>query len=249
MRNIWTISQRELKLYFSSPIAYVVAFIIYVVLGILFYANVAAATSQIYGSNSGYVPNVQVVIGPLVTLALFSIPAITMRTLAEEQKMGTLELLLTSPVRDWEVVVGKWLGAFLYMSLVIAVTILFPILLNRMVSPGIDQGLMVSGYLGLWLLVGAFIALGVMISSFFSNQITAFFATLGLLLVVWMISYPIQAAGGTGDHLLSYLDFSEHFYNSFYIGVIEIKDVVFYISAIAIALMVGSVSVEMRRWR
>jgi len=249
MRNIWTIAQREFKLFFSSPIAYVVAFIVYLILGIIFYANIAAASAQQFNGSGGYTPNIQIVLGPLVTLMLFSIPAVTMRTLAEEQKMGTLELLLTAPVRDWEVIIGKWLGAFLFIFVLLAVTWIYPLILNRLIQPGIDQGLLVSGYLGLLLLVSSFIALGIMVSSFFSNQIAAFFATLGLLLVVWMISYPAQAAGATGGELLRYLDFSEHFYNSFFRGIIELKDVVFYLSATALALMIGSVSVEMRRWR
>ena len=152
-----------------------------------------------------------------------------MRLLADEQRMGTLELLLTSPVRDAELVVGKFLGAFLFMLSLIALTWVFPIILNFLVSPGIDQGPLVSGYLGLILLVAVFIAIGVAISSLFTNPIPAFFATLGALLILWMIGFPAQAGGATGTTLLSYLDLSEHYYNSFYAGVIELKDIVYYL--------------------
>lgn len=248
MRNIWTIAKREFKHYYSSPLAYVVAFMIFLILGIIFYANMAAASAQQFTAST-YAPGIQVVISPLITILLFSTPAITMRLLADEQRMGTLELLLTSPVRDSELVVGKFLGAFLFMLSLIALTWVFPIVLNFLVSPGIDQGPLVTGYLGLILLIAVFIAIGVAISSMFTNPIPAFFATLGVLLILWMIGYPAQASGGTGSALLSYLDLSEHFYNTFYAGIIELKDVVYYLSLTAFALLLGTVSIETRRWR
>ncbi len=195
MRNIWIIAMKEFKQFVISPVAYAIAFAILLILGILFYANILAASAQ------QYAPTVQVVIGPLVTLLLFSTPAITMRALAEEQKNGTLEILLTAPVRDWEVVVGKWLGGLLFILVLLLLTWFFPIILNQIIKPGIDQGLMASGYLGLVLLASTFLAIGVMTSSFFSNQIAAFFASLGILLVLWMISYPSQAMGATGARL------------------------------------------------
>jgi ABC-2 type transport system permease protein len=184
-----------------------------------------------------------------VTLLLFTTPAITMRTLAEEQKNGTLEILLTAPVRDWEVVIGKWLGGMMFILVLLLITWFFPIVLNQVIQPGIDQGLMAAGYLGLVLLAGAFMAVGVMTSSFFSNQIAAFFASLGILLVLWMISYPSQAMGATGGELLRYLDLSEHYFGNFFRGVIDLKDIVYYVSITALALFLGSVSVETRRWR
>lgn len=242
MRNLWVIAQKEYKQYFISPVAYAVAFAILLILGILFYANILAGTAQ------QVAPTVQAIVAPLVTLLLFTTPGITMRAVAEEQKNGTLEILLTAPVRDWEVIVGKWLGGVLFILTLLLITWIYPIVLNQLVKPGIDQGMMVTGYLGLLLLSAAFLAVGIMISSFFSNQIAAFFTTLGVLLVWWMISYPAQAAGATGG-LLSYLDLSEHYYSTFYRGIIDIKDIVFYLSVIAIALFIGSVSVETRRWR
>jgi len=243
MRNIWVIAEKEYKHYFISPVAYAIALAIMLILGVLFYANMLAAAYQ------QYAPGVQIIIGPLITLLLFTTPAITMRTIADEQKTGTLELLLTAPVRDWEVVVGKWLGGVLFILTLLVLTWFYPIILNQLISPGIDQGLMLTGYLGLLLLSSAFLAIGVMASSFFSNQIAAFFATLGLLLVVWMIGYPSLATGSSGGELLRYLDMSEHFYPTFFRGIIDLKDIVYYLSVTALALFLGSVSVEMRRWR
>lgn len=244
MRNIWTIAKRELKLYFISPIAYIVIFVTLLVLGLIFYANITSAYIQQYTP-----PTIQIIISPLVTIFLFSVPAITMRTMAEENRSGTLELLMTSPIRDWELIIGKWLGAFLFYLIILAVTMIFAFTLNFLVTPGIDQGLLVSNYLGLILLTALFISMGVFASSLFSNQIAAFFAGLGILLLFWLIGLPSQALGIFGSDVLSYLDVGEHFFNTFYTGIIELKDVIFYISGIALFLFMGKAAVEIRRWR
>ena len=248
MRNIWTIARREYKLYFASPAAYMVAFLILGVLGYLFYANIVGALFQQYGGQQT-APGIDIIIGPFVTLLLFGLPGVTMRLLAEEQRMGTIELLMTAPLRDFELIVGKWLGGFMFVLSLIAITWVYPIILNKLVSPGIDQGPLLSGYLGLIVISAAMVAIGVTISSLFSNQIAAFFATLVVFLGLWLISAPIQAAGGTGGELLKYLDFSEHFYNTFYVGILDLKDIIYYLSVTALALYLGSVVVEMRRWR
>jgi len=243
MRNIWIITTREFKLYFTTPIAYMVSFIILLILGFLFYVNITAATFQQIAPGIGFI------LGPLVTLLLFGTPAITMRLIAEEQRMGTIELLLTAPVRDFELVVGKWLGGFLLMLTLLAVTWVFPIALNALVEPGIDQGPLVTGYLGLVMICASLVAIGVSVSAFFSNQIAAFFTTLGILLVLWLIGTPAQAAGAVGGSLLTYLDFGEHFYSTLYVGVIDVRDIVYYLSLTALALFIGTMAVETRRWR
>jgi ABC-2 type transport system permease protein len=243
MRNVWTIAKREFNLYIISPIAYVVAFIIMLILGIIFYANMLNAVVN------QYPPSIQVVLSPLVTLLLFTTPAVTMRTIADEQRMGTLETLLTAPVRDWELIGGKWLGGVLFYIAILTLTFVFPIVMNIFVKPGIDQGLMVAGYLGVVFLVAVFVAIGVFASSLFSNQIAAFFTTLGILLVLWMIGYPSRIQAATGGQIFTYLDLSEHFYNTFLRGIIELKDIVYYLSVTILALFLGTMSVESRRWR
>lgn len=243
MRNIWIIARKEYKGYFISPVAYAIAFMFLVIMGVIFYTNLIGAMAQQYPLG------VEVVLGPMVTLFLFTIPAITMRTLAEEQRTGTMELLLTAPVRDYELVVGKWLGAFLFLFSLIAVTFIYAIILNMLVKPGIDQGVLISGYLGLILMFAAVLAIGVAISSLFSNQIAAFFATLAVILLLWMISFAAQNMSGAFGSVMKYLDLSEHFYSTFYAGIIQLKDIVYYLSVLALALMLGTVSVETRRWR
>jgi ABC-2 type transport system permease protein len=243
MANIWIIARRELKQYFISPIAYAVSFMILLIVGIIFYANVLSAAQQ------GGAPDLQIVMSPLVTIFLFVTPAITMRSLAEEQRSGTLELLLSAPVRDWELVVGKWLGGFLFVMIILATTWIYPIILNQIIKPGIDQGLLISGYLGLALLTGSFIAIGVAASSLFSNQIAAFFTTLGIMLVLWMLGFAGSNMSGTSGEIVRYLDISEHFYSTFNMGLIQLKDIIYYCSVIAFSLFLGSISIEIRRWR
>ncbi len=244
MQNIWTIARRELKHYFISPIAYAVAFMILLIVGIIFYTNLIA--SLVYQ----FAPGVDVIVGPIITLVLFTTPAVTMRTLADEQRSGTMELILTAPVRDWELVVGKWLGAFLFYLIIILLTWFYPIILNQLVSPGIDQGLMVANYLGLLLMVASLTAIGVAVSSLFANQIAAFFATAGILLFLWMIGFPAQAMGAsTTSEIIKYLDLSENFFPTFYEGVIELKNIVYYLSVTGLALFLGSLSIQSRRWR
>lgn len=246
MRNIWTIASREYRHYFASPAAYLVAFMLLLVVGIIFYANIVAALTGQFGNTA---PGVQVIIGPMLTVLLFATPAITMRLLADEQRLGTMELLLTAPVKDWELVVGKWLGGFLFMLTLLAFTWIYPIILNQLVDPGIDQGPLLTGYLGLILMVAAFVAIGVAVSSLFSNQIAVFVGTLAVFMVFWLISLPAQASGGAGGELLRFLDFSESYYNSFYRGVLDLSNIVYFLSITALALFLGTVSVETRRWR
>jgi ABC-2 type transport system permease protein len=244
MRNILTIARREFKHYFISPIAYIVMLVTLLILGLIFYVNIIAAYMQQYDP-----PTIQVVIGPLVTIFLFTVPALTMRSLSEETRSGTLEILMTSPIRDWELILGKWLGTVLFYLVILAITWVFAIELNLIVTPGIDQGLLISNYLGLFLLTGLFISIGVFASSLFSNQIAAFFTGMGILLLFWLIGLPAQVMNPSGTGLFSYLDVGDHFYSSFYLGVINLKDVVFFISGIALFLFLAKASIEIRRWR
>lgn len=247
MRNVWIIANREYRRYYSTPAAYAIAFFLLLIVGYLFFNSLYSAIAGNAFGGGGGAPGVQIVLSPLVFLLLFVSPAVTMHLLAEEQRMGTIELLLTAPLKDWELVVGKWLGAFLFLGTVILVTLIYPIILNFLVSPGIDQGPLVSGYLGVLLFGSSILAIGVAISAFFSNQVASFFVTLGVLLLLWIISAPSQVAGE--NLLMTYLDLRSHFYDTFYLGVIDVRDVVYHISLTALFLFLGSAVVETRRWR
>jgi len=246
MRNVWIIARREYKLFFISPVAYVVAFFFMLLLGWFFYSALRDAIIQ--STFQPYTPDVQVIVSPLVTLLLFVMPAITMRSISEEMRMGTMELLLTAPVKDWELVVGKWLGAFLFMLSLLAITWIFPIILNFLVEPGIDQGVLLSSYLGLVLMVASLVAIGVFISSLFNSQVVVFVVSLAIVLLFWLVRPASTTTGGLSNQILMYLNFIEHYLN-FYKGSIDLSDIVYYLSLTSLALLFGTVSVEMRRWR
>lgn len=243
MRNVWIIASKEFRQYFVSPVAYAIGTLIFLILGGIFFINVYFA---IRGSQID--PDGRLVLGPLVTILLFATPAVTMRLLAEEQRMGTIELLLTAPVRDWEVVVGKWLGALLFMLVILAFTWVYPLILNRMTSPGIDQGMLVSAYLGLVLLLASMLAVGVMVSAMFKNPVAAFFTGLALLLALWIVG-GLGSGAGVGSQLASSLSLVDHYYNNLYRGIITTPDVLYFVSLTILALVLGSQVVESRRWR
>jgi ABC-2 type transport system permease protein len=247
MRNIWIIAKREYKIYFSSPLAYIVMLIILSVIGAIFALNLINLTSNPFGQNQA--PDISIVTGPMAFLLVFSVPALTMRLLADEQRMGTLELMLTAPVRDWELVVGKWLGSFLFVLTIIAITFVFPFVLNTMVTPGIDQQMMLSSYLGIILVAAAFLSIGVSISAMFSNQFAAFFLSMGLLVILWfLIGIPAQILF-TGAGIFDYLNMNSRFYNSLNQGIINLSDIVYFLSVTALGLFIGSIATESRRWR
>lgn len=173
-----------------------------------------------------------------------------MHLIADEIKQGTLETLLTSPVRDIELILGKWLGAVLFTLTILSLTLIYPLILNRIISPGIDIGLLVSQYLGLILELVCMMAIGVFSSSLVRNQIASFFITLFIILFLMMLTYSSAFATNPNWFIqtLDYLSFGNH-YSSFTSGIIQLKDVVYYISITAFALFLGTMSVETRRMR
>lgn len=243
MRNVWTIASREFRHYFASPIAYAVAAAIFLILGLIFYSTLG---SDLINQTP---PDPISSLSPLTTLLLFGMPAITMHLISDEQRTGTIELLLTSPVRDWEMILGKWLGAMGFGVIILVVTWFYPIILNAITSPGIDQGPLLSAYLTMLLMVAAMVAIGVMASALFANAIAAYFTTLGILLVFWIMGLAAQVSSGGLSTLFTYLDFSQHFFNTGYAGVIDTRDIVYYVSLTALALFLGTRFVEARRWK
>jgi ABC-2 type transport system permease protein len=203
------------------------------------------------GMQQGYVPGVEITLWWMALMLMFLTPALTTRLLAEERRLGTIELLMTAPVRDWELVVGKWLGAFMLLLTYLAVSLIYPMILNQLISPGVDQGPLLTGYLGLILLSAATVAVGVFVSSLFSNQIAAFAATIGVMFFLGIVIGVIgQVAGQTGGatELVRYLDYSGHFFENLLRGVVDLRDVVYYLSVTALSLFLSTMSIEVRRW-
>ncbi len=250
MRNIWTIANREYKHYFISPIAYIVGLLILLVLGIYFLLILFQVASSAFYMGTTTPPDTSDVLGLLPFMLLFAVPALTMRLLAEEHRTGTLELMLTSPIEDWELIIGKWLGAFLFLLTIILITLVFPIILNTwLVDPGIDQKLMLSNYLGVILVTAAFLSIGTAISSLFKNQLAAMFATMVTLFTLWyLIGWPAYVMQGGGE-IFSYLSLSTHFFDGFLTGSVSLGDVIYYISWTVLGLFVGTAAIEMRRWQ
>ncbi len=244
MRNILTIASREYRAYFSGFIAYLFAFLVFAIIGAITALSLISSL-QSFGQQPP--PTVSVVTGPWMFLLVFACPAFTMRLLSDEIRQGTLELFMTLPVRDWEIVVGKWLGSFLAVGTIFVATLIFPMALHLMISPGLEQGPLISGYLGLFLVAGTFLAIGTAVSSFSGNQVITFITTLIILVVFWWIFGIFSGSGN--NPLLNFLDLGGQFYNVLYQGAIHLSGVVYFISLIVFFLTLGTVSLEARRWR
>ena len=254
MRNILTIARKELKTYFTSPIAYIVLAISAVIFGFFFYSALAffvqrGMQSQMMGR--GLPMNVnEFVIRPLLmnlsVISLFLIPMITMRLYAEEKRSGTIELLLTSPVRDLELILGKLLAAFvLYaaiMGLVLAnLAVVF-------IYGDADWKPVAAGFLGVALMGAAFLSLGMLLSTFTRNQIVAGSLTFGLFLMLWVLDWVSAYSSSTVSQVASYISMTTHMEN-FAKGVIDLRDVVYYLSVIFLGVFLTQRSLESLRWR
>jgi len=195
------------------------------------------------------VPDITPITWLLVFLSIFFTPALTMRLLSDEARLGTLELLLTAPIRDFELVVGKWLGGMLFMLSIIAITFFFPLILHNLISPGIDQRVMMSAYLGVVLVMASLLAIGVGVSAIFSNQFASFFITFGIFFFLWfMVSIPASFVQ-TGTDVFTYLSMASHFTDTLNRGVIQLSDIAYYVSLTALGLFTATTALEIRRWR
>lgn len=245
MRNIWTIASKEYKSFFSSAIAYVLGVVIFLTLGIYFWILLS------YGfETQSYVPEIRLLLDwILFPLFFVGVPVLTMRTISDENRTRTLELILTAPVRDWELVVGKWLGTFLFFMTILVMTLIYPIILNFMVEPGIDFSMLAAVYLGVVLITAAMTAIGVFFSSLFKGPIPSLLASLGAMLLLWIIGSPASYTTGFISNLLSYLSITSHYYDSFYYGTVDLTGVIYYVSLTFLALFLGSRVLEARRWK
>ena len=236
MRTALVIARRELLAYFISPIAYMVSAVFLLIAGYLF--SLILIQSQ-QATMEGLFFNIMVVL-------IFVVPLLTMRLLADEQKTGTLEILLTAPVRDWEVVLGKYLAAMGMFGVMLACTLYFPFILWR-VGGSPDWGPILTGYLGLLLLTSAMMAIGTLTSAVTENQIVAAVLGFGILLLLWLIDAAGNIATGSAS-VLTYLSLPTH-YNDFARGAINLEDVVYYLSVTIGSLFIATRMLETRRYR
>jgi len=234
LRNTLAIASKEIRGYFTSPIAYVVTAVFLVVTGYFFAADLL----------NRQMANLRGFLSPGSFVLILVAPLLTMRLFAEEQKMGTLELLLTNPVRDIEVVLGKYLASLVTLAVMLALTLYYPILLSIFGDP--DAGPIATGYLGMFLLGAAIMAVGLLASSVTANQIVAAVLGLGILILLWVMG-SLNMTGAVGK-VLEYLSLPGHF-SDFTFGVIDTRNVIYYLSVAAAFVFLTARSLEMRRWR
>jgi ABC-2 type transport system permease protein len=253
--KVWPIFKKEMRLYFTSPVAYVVLTIFLVIAGWFFYNIFAFFTlaSMQSAMNPAMARELNVtdsVMRPLVSnisvILLLLMPLVTMRLFSEERRSGTIELLLTYPVRDGAVLVGKYLAALALYALMLALTLLYPGIVVYFAR--LEWGPLVTGYVGLLLMGGTFIAVGVFASSLTENQIVASITTFGILLILWVIGWSADYVGGVWGKVLQHLSLIEH-NDNFAKGVLDTKDVIYYLNFIALALFLTLRSLEARRWK
>jgi len=254
MRNVFTICGKEVKAYFTSPIAYLLMGLFGLITGFMFYSatvySINAGTQQQMSGQNGPMDVGQYVIAPLLgnagVIGLFLVPLISMRLFAEEKRSGTIELLLTSPISDWEIILGKWLGAMTMYLAVISMTAIDIGLLFAWSTP--DWRPIVTGYLGLILQGATVLAIGTFISTTTKNQIIAGGATFAVCLLLWVLSWVSSYADTAFGKAVAYCSILVHF-EPFSKGIVDSKDVIFYLSAIFLGLFLTARSLESLRWR
>ena len=255
MRNTLAIAQKELRSYFASPIGYIVLGFFALLYGYFYvtmlnyFVRQSMQMTQFGGSPEGLNVN-QIMLRPLLQnvtiLILFLMPMVTMRSYAEEKRSGTIELLLTSPLTDMQIIVGKFLGALSLWAAALAISAVHIALLFIYGNP--EWKPIITAYLGLVLMGGCFISVGLLISSFTSNQIVAGMATFGVFLLLWIINWIGSFSGPTVDKVTQYLSIVDHF-DDFAKGVIDTSHLIYYFSFISFGLFLTAKSVDSERWR
>jgi ABC-2 type transport system permease protein len=253
--RVWPIFKKEMRLYFTSPIAWVIGAIFLVIAGYFFYSifaffTMASMQSAMNPQMARELNPTESVLRPLFSnitvILLLLMPMVTMRLFAEERRSGTIELLLTYPVRDGAVLIGKYLAALALYGLMLVGTLLYPLMIAYFAR--LDWGAVLTGYIGLMLLGATFVAVGLFASSLTENQIVASIVTFGVLLMFWVIGWSADYVGGAWGKVLSDLSIIEHF-DSFAKGALDTKDVIYYVNFTVLALFLALRSLEARRWK
>jgi ABC-2 type transport system permease protein len=253
--KVWPIFKKEMRLYFTSPVAWVIITMFLFMAGYFFYSIFAFYTlaSMQSAMNPQMARELNVtdsVLRPLFSnvsvILLLLMPLLTMRLFAEERRSGTIELLLTYPVRDGAVLIGKYLAALALYVIMLALTLLYPGIVFYFAR--VEWGPLLTGYLGLLLMGATFLAVGIFASSLTENQIVAAVTTFGTLLLLWVVGWSAEYVGGPWGRVLSHMSILEHF-DTFARGVLDTKDVIYYLDVTILALFLSLRSLETRRWK
>lgn len=235
MKNALAIAGKEFKSYLASPMAYVVTGIFLAATGFFFGTSPSTYSET---SLNGFLQ------AGVILILLFA-PLLTMRLLAEERKLGTIELLMTAPVRDSEVILGKFLGSLFILTVMVALTLYYPLLLKIFGDP--DIGPMFTGYIGILLVGYAALAIGIFASSLTSNQIVAAVVAIGILLALYFVGYASSFLPKALGDVISYFSLSRYF-PDFMRGVIDTRGIVYYLSICGLFLFLAVRSLENSRW-
>jgi ABC-2 type transport system permease protein len=254
LNNVLAIAHKEIKAYFASPIAYVVIGVWVFLFG-FFYLTMLQIFNQQSMQALGFegAPSQNVnesMIRPLFlnasVVVLFFLPMITMRTYSEEKRSGTIELLLTSPLTDLQIIMGKFLGAMTLYGAMLAITFVHIGIVFAFGKP--EWIPIATTYLGLLLMGGCFISIGLLISSLTKNQIVAGAMTFAVFLLLWVINWVGSFSGPRTAAILDYLSITNHL-DDFTRGILDTKHLVYYVSFIAFGLFLTARSVDTERWR
>jgi len=238
MKNILTITRKELYSYLTSPMAYIVT-AVFLALSGTFFASYLASTEYVDTSIKGFLNAAQL-------LVLIFAAVLTMRLVAEERKMGTWELLLTAPVKDSEIILGKFIGSLVILTCMLTLTLYFPILLIIYGDP--DLGSIGTSYLGLFLLGSASLSIGIFASTLTSNQIVSAVVAGGILFGLWFLGYVGAMVSGAMGKIISNISLSYHFPDLMR-GIVDTRAIVYYCSVTALFLYFSVSSIEAGRWR
>jgi ABC-2 type transport system permease protein len=254
LKNAWTIANRDFRSYFKTPLAYTILALFLAIMGYMFfnmlgYFNEQAMAYQSFNAGKPLSLSdgiIRPLYGNMNVLLLFLSPAITMRLFAEERKNQTLQLLMTAPVSLTEIVLGKFLSAALFLTVLIGATLFYPMILVAYGNP--DFGVMFASLLGTFLLACCMLATGVLFSAMTENQIIALFLTFGVNFALWIVSWSAQTAGPVWSEVLNRLSLVNPFMN-FSQGMINSPDVVYYLSFIFFGLFLSHRVLDSYRWR
>lgn len=244
MRNILAIARREFFAYFGSPVAYIAIAVFLVLLGVTFFFKVSflLPKDDFFEAKEA---NLRPLFEWMVFLFAIILPAISMRLLAEERRMGTLELLLTLPLTETEVVVGKLLGAMGFLGVATALTLAYPAMVFALGRP--DLGPLLGGYFGVLLVGSAYLAVGLLASSWTNSQITAFLLAIAICAAFTFVDRIPEALGLHSIEAVNLMSFNHHF-RSVARGVLDTRDLVFFGSVIIGAVSLAGYSLESRKW-
>jgi len=242
--NFYPILKKEIRSYFTSLIAYIILTVFLILSGHFFYTGLVQFVT--WGGASMQEGLWQYLFHDIRQVLLFTIPLLTMRLFAEEKKLGTIELLFTYPYRDIEILMGKFLACVVMLLVMLVLTLLYPVLIAIVYQ--VEVGPLAASYLGMFLIGSAFISCGIMVSSLTENQIVAALVTYGFILIFWFVDWNEAAASPVLAEVLHHFSFFEHFYN-FARGIIDTKDVVYFVLFIFFFLFLTLKSLESRQWR